>query len=115
MGTLSRDTHPDAERRQIELLRRTPSWRGLELAVQMTQACYPLALTGLKHGHPEALFLAAWGTCSGLSTLREAVADGARGTSRLFFPTFWTHLTILEIARILRARRYTLTLLSQME
>jgi len=60
MGTLSRDTHPDAERKQIELLRRTLSWRRLELAVQMTQACYSLGLTGLKHRHPEALFLAAW-------------------------------------------------------
>ena len=54
MGTLSRDTHPDAQRRQIELLRHMPSWRRLELAVQMTQACYSLALTGLKHRHPEA-------------------------------------------------------------
>ncbi len=54
MGTLSRDTHPDAERKQIELLRDMPSWRRLELAVQMTQACYSLALAGLRHRHPEA-------------------------------------------------------------
>jgi len=54
MGTLSRDTHPDAERKQIELLRHMPSWRRLELAVQMTQACCSLALTGLKQRHPEA-------------------------------------------------------------
>jgi len=54
MGTLSRDTHPDAQRKQIELLRLLPSWRRLELAVQMTQACYSLALTGLKQRHPEA-------------------------------------------------------------
>ncbi len=46
MGTLSRDTHPGAERKQIELLRQMPSWRKLELAVQITRACYSLALAG---------------------------------------------------------------------
>jgi hypothetical protein len=54
MGTLSRDTHPDAERKQIELLRQMPCWRRLELAVEMTQACYSLALARLRHRHPEA-------------------------------------------------------------
>jgi hypothetical protein len=54
MVTLSRDTHPDAERKQVELLRDMPSWRRLELAVQMTQTCYSLALAGLRHRHPEA-------------------------------------------------------------
>ena len=54
MKTLSRDTHPDVERIQIELLRQMPSWRKLELASQMTQACRTLALAGLRHRHPEA-------------------------------------------------------------
>ena len=54
MSTLSRDTSPDAERMQLELLRQMPPWRKMELVVQMTQLCYALALTGLRHRHPEA-------------------------------------------------------------
>lgn len=54
MKTLSQDTHPDVERKQIELLRQMPPWRKLQLANQMTQACRTLALAGLRHRHPEA-------------------------------------------------------------
>lgn len=54
MPTLSRDTSPEAERIQIELLRQMPSWRKMELINQLTQMWYALALTGLRHRHPQA-------------------------------------------------------------
>jgi hypothetical protein len=54
MNTLSQDTHPDVERKQIELLRKIPPWQRLERANQMTLACHALALVGLRHRHPEA-------------------------------------------------------------
>lgn len=54
MSTLSRDTSPEAERIQIELLRQMPPWRKMELINQLTQMWYDLALTGLRHRHPEA-------------------------------------------------------------
>ena len=54
MKTLSQDTHPDAERKQIELLRRMPPWRRLDLAIQMTQTCHTLALAGLRSRYPQA-------------------------------------------------------------
>jgi hypothetical protein len=54
MSTLSRDTDPQAERIQIELLREMPSWRKMELVTQLTEMWYALALSGLRHRHPEA-------------------------------------------------------------
>jgi hypothetical protein len=54
MSTLSRDTSPEAERIQIELLRQMPSWRKMALVTQLTQMSYALALTGLRNRHPEA-------------------------------------------------------------
>ncbi len=54
MSTLSRDTAPEAERIQIELLRQMPPWRKMELINQLTQMSYTLALSGLRHRHPEA-------------------------------------------------------------
>ena len=73
------------------------------------------ATTRAPQGRNPKALLFAWGRDLSVAALREAVADGARGTSRVLFPTFPAHLTILEMARILRVRRYTLTLLSQME
>jgi hypothetical protein len=54
MSTLSRDTDAQAERIQIELLRQMPPWRKLQLIDQLTQTWHVLALSGLKHRHPEA-------------------------------------------------------------
>jgi hypothetical protein len=54
MSTLSRDTDPEAERIQIELLRQMPPWRKLQLIDQLTQTWYVLALTGLKQRYPRA-------------------------------------------------------------
>jgi hypothetical protein len=54
MPTLSSDTHPDAEEVQLELLRRMPPWRKLELVEGMTQTVYTLILAGLRERHPLA-------------------------------------------------------------
>jgi hypothetical protein len=54
MQTLSRDTSADAERVQLELLRRMPPWRKLELAEEMTRTVYALLLTGLRERYPRA-------------------------------------------------------------
>jgi len=48
------DTRPEAERVQIELLRRAPAWRKLELVGEMNQTVRTLALSGLRRRYPEA-------------------------------------------------------------
>jgi hypothetical protein len=53
MKTLSPDTHPEAERVQIEMLRQMPSWRKLQLIGEMTRTCQVLALSGLRQRHPD--------------------------------------------------------------
>lgn len=54
MGLLSSDTHPKAEKMQIELLRCAPSWRKLQLVGQMNQMVFSLALSGLRQRYPQA-------------------------------------------------------------
>jgi hypothetical protein len=48
------DTHPDAERFQIKLLRQAPSWQNLELMGQMFHTIKQLALIGLRQCFPSA-------------------------------------------------------------
>ncbi|MGB6422505.1 MAG: hypothetical protein WBF05_11765 [Anaerolineales bacterium] len=48
------DTHPDAERLQIKLLRQAPSWQNLELMGQMFHTIKQLALFGLRQRFPSA-------------------------------------------------------------
>jgi hypothetical protein len=79
MATLSRDTAPEAERLQIELLRRMPSWRKMQLVTQLTQMCYGLVLSGLRHRQPEA----------GEDELHRRLADqilGAELAARVYGP-----------------------------
>jgi hypothetical protein len=54
MSTLFPDTHPEAERVQVELLRQAPAWRKLEMVGQLNQTVRTLALSGLRQRHPEA-------------------------------------------------------------
>ena len=54
MTTLSPDTHPDAERVQIELLRQAPAWRKLHMVAQMNSTLRTLALSGLRQRYPDA-------------------------------------------------------------
>jgi hypothetical protein len=54
VSTLSADTHPEAERVQIELLRRAPAWRKLQMVDEMNQTVRTLALSGLRQRFPRA-------------------------------------------------------------
>ena len=48
------DTHPNAERVQIDLMRSTPVWRKMDLLAQLNQAARLFALSGLRRRHPGA-------------------------------------------------------------
>ena len=48
------DTHPDAERVQIEGLRALSPWRKIELVSELTNAARSLALAGLRARYPDA-------------------------------------------------------------
>jgi hypothetical protein len=48
------DTHRDAERVQIELMRQAPPWRKLYLLGQLNQTVKLMALSGLRQRHPQA-------------------------------------------------------------
>ena len=52
--TLSSDTDPEAERVQMEIYRRMPAWRKIELIVGANETARQLALAGLRTRHPEA-------------------------------------------------------------
>jgi hypothetical protein len=54
MTALFSDTTPEAEQVLIELLRRAPVTRKLEMLGQMNAAARQLALRGLQARHPEA-------------------------------------------------------------
>ena len=54
MSTLFPDTSPEAEEVLLELLRRAPAWRKLEMVAQMNRAVRTLALSGLRTRHPRA-------------------------------------------------------------
>jgi hypothetical protein len=65
MSTPLTDTHPDAERVQIELLRRAPAWRKLDMVGQLNATVRTLALSGLRQRHPN----------TSPETLRRMLAD----------------------------------------
>jgi hypothetical protein len=52
--TLSSDTDAEAERIQMEIYRRMPAWRKIELIVEAIETARQLALAGLRSRHPEA-------------------------------------------------------------
>jgi len=54
MRTQSPDTSPEAERVLIELLRRAPAWRRLQLTDRMSSAVRSLSMSGLSACHPGA-------------------------------------------------------------
>ena len=54
MRTQSPDTSPEAEQVLIELLRRAPAWRRLQLANRMSATVRELCLAGLRTRHPKA-------------------------------------------------------------
>jgi len=52
--TLVADTDPAAEKVLIEILRRMPAWRKVELIDDAIQTSRALALAGLRRRHPQA-------------------------------------------------------------
>jgi hypothetical protein len=48
------DTHPEAEKVLIELLREVPTWRKLEMMAQLNATARHLAFEGLREQYPEA-------------------------------------------------------------
>jgi hypothetical protein len=48
------DTHPNAERVQIDLMRSTPVWRKMDLLAQLNQTARLFAVSGLRRRHPGA-------------------------------------------------------------
>ena len=54
MGILSADTAAEAERVQIELFRRAPSWRKMEMVDALNQTVRMFALAGLRQRFPRA-------------------------------------------------------------
>jgi hypothetical protein len=54
MSELFPDTRPEAERVLLELLRRAPAWRKLEMVAQMNEAVRTLLMSGLRQRYPHA-------------------------------------------------------------
>jgi len=54
MKTQSPDTSPEAEQVLIELLRRAPAWRRLQLADRMSATVRELCMAGVRSRHPRA-------------------------------------------------------------
>ena len=54
MRTLSSDTSPAFEKVWIERMRRTPGWRRLQLASELSTTARQLCWAGLRERHPEA-------------------------------------------------------------
>ena len=54
MTALYPDTHPKMEALQIQLFRKAPSWRKLEMLAELNAAAKMLALSGLRQRHPDA-------------------------------------------------------------
>ena len=48
------DTNAKAERVQLELLRRAPAWRKIQMVAQLNETIRTLALSGLRQRHPDA-------------------------------------------------------------
>jgi hypothetical protein len=53
MSTLFPDTHPEAEKVLIELLRQTPPWRKMEMVGQMNETVKTLMMSGLRSRYPD--------------------------------------------------------------
>lgn len=52
--TLYPDTDPEAERVQLEIYRRMPPWKKMQLVAEANDASRALVLAGLRSRHPDA-------------------------------------------------------------
>jgi hypothetical protein len=53
-STLSEDTDPEAEKVQLEILRRMPAWKKFELVSEAIETSRVLAMAGLRHRYSNA-------------------------------------------------------------
>lgn len=51
--TYSRDTTSDIDRRRLAAAWETPTWRKLQMTLEMSQAALDLTRAGLRHRHPD--------------------------------------------------------------
>jgi hypothetical protein len=54
MSALFPDTHPKAERIQIELIRRMPSWKKFAMLDDLNETVKAFAISGIQQRHPQA-------------------------------------------------------------
>jgi hypothetical protein len=54
MKPLHSDTHPEAEKVQLELIRRMPDWKKLGMVEDLNETVKVLAISGLRQRHPDA-------------------------------------------------------------
>ena len=54
MSTLSADTHPQAEKIQIEIIRRMPPWKKMAIVDDLNETVKAFAVSGLKLRNPNA-------------------------------------------------------------
>jgi len=54
MVTLFSDTHPKAEKIQLELIRRMPSWKKFALVDDLNEAIRLFAISGIRQRNPKA-------------------------------------------------------------
>ena len=47
-----KDTHPAAEKIQLEIIRQMPPWRKIELVFEMSDTVSELAIVGIRHRYP---------------------------------------------------------------
>jgi len=78
------DTDPEAERVQMEIYRRMPSWRKFQLVEDANRASRALALAGLRSRHPAATSEEIWRRFLGLWLGEELATEvyGPLGESR---------------------------------
>ena len=79
------DTHPEAERVQLELMRVAPAWKKAHMVGQMYQTMKQLAYRGLCKRHPEAT----------QAELRRRLADillGAELASEVYGPMSFSEI-----------------------
>lgn len=55
MSVLFPDTSPEAEQVLIDMLRKAPAWRKLEMVGQLNETVKTLALCGLRQRYPQAI------------------------------------------------------------
>lgn len=76
--TLSRDTSPQAEAVLLDILRRMPPWRKLQLVEESCRATMTVTAAGIRARHPDASEDVVQ-YCLRVAMLGESLADAVYG------------------------------------